>query len=287
MQGDLDSARFQLATLQKEKEDRMQQKMRNGLSGRVLAVNPAWNFVVLSLGDKNGVVNNAELLVKRGTQYIGKVRVTSVEPSTSIADIVANSVPQGTAISPGDDVIYQSVGSNSDALNYSRVLRHLGAGDRWLCARRRAARRAQQAGGTLPWNRPQSWEGQGMPGAQFKERHSTFASSMPGRILVIRGGALGDFILTLPAIRLLRENFRDGPLDILGYRHIAVLAEGYYADSTRSIDYGPLAGFFNPQAPLSTGHCATISQDFSRSLVISMIRMASSRAGCDERARRT
>jgi flagellar biosynthesis chaperone FliJ len=110
LQGDLDSARFQLATLHKEKEDRAQQKMRNGLSGRVLAVNPAWNFVVLSLGDKNGVVNNAELLVKRGSQYIGKVRVTSVEPSTSIADIVANSVPQGTAISPGDNVIYQSVG---------------------------------------------------------------------------------------------------------------------------------------------------------------------------------
>jgi flagellar biosynthesis chaperone FliJ len=109
LQGDLDSARFQLATLQKEKEDRMHQKMRNGLSGRVLAVNPAWNFVVLSLGDKNGVVNNAELLVKRGSQYIGKVRVTSVEPSTSIADIVANSVPQGTTISPGDNVIYQSV----------------------------------------------------------------------------------------------------------------------------------------------------------------------------------
>jgi flagellar biosynthesis chaperone FliJ len=109
LQGDLDSARFQLATLQKEKENRMQQKMRNGLSGRVLAVNPAWNFVVLSLGDKNGVVNNAELLVKRGSQYIGKVRVTSVEPSTSIADIVANSVPQGAAISPGDNVIFQSV----------------------------------------------------------------------------------------------------------------------------------------------------------------------------------
>ena len=109
MQGDLDSTRAQLATFQREKEDRMRQKMRNGLEGRVLAVNPAWNFVVLSLGDKNGVVNNAELLVKRGTQFIGKVRVTSVEPSTSIADIVANSVPQGTTISPGDDVIYQSV----------------------------------------------------------------------------------------------------------------------------------------------------------------------------------
>jgi ADP-heptose:LPS heptosyltransferase len=79
---------------------------------------------------------------------------------------------------------------------------------------------------------------------------------MPGRILVIRGGALGDFILTLPAIRLLRENFPDCALDILGYRHIAILAEGrYYADATRSIDYGPLAGFFHPSAALDHALC--------------------------------
>jgi heptosyltransferase III len=78
---------------------------------------------------------------------------------------------------------------------------------------------------------------------------------MPGRILVIRGGALGDFILTLPAIRLLRDNFRDCALHILGYRHIAILAEGYYADSIRSIDYGPLAGFFNPSASLDPELC--------------------------------
>ncbi|HEY5954607.1 MAG TPA: glycosyltransferase family 9 protein [Terrimicrobiaceae bacterium] len=80
---------------------------------------------------------------------------------------------------------------------------------------------------------------------------------MPGRILGIRGGALGDFILTLPAMRLLRENFKNCALDILGYRHIAVLAEGrYYADSTRSIEYGPLAGFFNPKASLDPDLCA-------------------------------
>jgi myosin heavy subunit len=109
LQSELDSSRSQLSVLAKEKQDRLHQRMRNGLEGRILAVNPAWNFVVLSLGDKNGVVSNAELLVKRGTQLIGKVRVTSVEPSTSIADIVANSVPQGAAISPGDNVIYQSV----------------------------------------------------------------------------------------------------------------------------------------------------------------------------------
>lgn len=78
---------------------------------------------------------------------------------------------------------------------------------------------------------------------------------MPGRILVIRGGALGDFILTLPAIRLLRDNFRNCALHILGYRHIAILAEGYYADSIRSIDYGPLAGLFNPRASLDQELC--------------------------------
>lgn len=74
---------------------------------------------------------------------------------------------------------------------------------------------------------------------------------MAGRILVIRGGAIGDFILTLPAIRLLRENFPGCHLEILGYRHIACLADGrFYANSVRSIEYGPLAGFFNPRADL-------------------------------------
>ncbi len=99
--------RDKLNVLETEKQQRVMGLMKKGMEGRVLAVNPAWNFVVLDLGDKNGVVNNAELLVKRGTQFVGKVRVTSVEPSTSIADIVANSVPQGISIRPDDSVIYQ------------------------------------------------------------------------------------------------------------------------------------------------------------------------------------
>lgn len=74
---------------------------------------------------------------------------------------------------------------------------------------------------------------------------------MAGKILVIRGGALGDFILTLPAIRLLREAFPDARLEILGYPHIAAVAEGrFYADAIRSIEYGPMAGFFHPRAAL-------------------------------------
>lgn len=74
---------------------------------------------------------------------------------------------------------------------------------------------------------------------------------MKPRILVIRGGAIGDFILTLPAIKLLRENFPDAHLEILGYRHIVAVAEGrFYAKSARSIEYGPMAGFFVPNSVL-------------------------------------
>ncbi|MEO7166174.1 MAG: glycosyltransferase family 9 protein [Spartobacteria bacterium] len=72
------------------------------------------------------------------------------------------------------------------------------------------------------------------------------------RILVIRGGALGDFILTLPAIRLLREAFPAAHLEILGYKHIVALAEmSGYADATRSIEYAALARFFSRDADLA------------------------------------
>lgn len=75
---------------------------------------------------------------------------------------------------------------------------------------------------------------------------------MKPRILVIRGGAIGDFLLTLPAIGLLRENFPAAHLEILGYEHIIALAEGRrYADAVRSIEYGPMAGFFIPRSELA------------------------------------
>lgn len=75
---------------------------------------------------------------------------------------------------------------------------------------------------------------------------------MKPRILVIRGGAIGDFILTLPAIKLLREAFPQAHLEILGYQHIIALAEGrFYADSIRSIEYGAMAGFFVPRSELA------------------------------------
>jgi heptosyltransferase-2 len=72
------------------------------------------------------------------------------------------------------------------------------------------------------------------------------------RILVIRGGAIGDFILTLPALKALRDARPQAHLEILGYKHIAVLAENrFYARAVHSIEYGPLARFFARNSELS------------------------------------
>jgi heptosyltransferase-2 len=70
-------------------------------------------------------------------------------------------------------------------------------------------------------------------------------SHVLGKILVIRGGAIGDFILTLPVLSALRNQFPDARLEVLGYPHIAQLAlEGRLADAVKSIEARALAGFF-------------------------------------------
>jgi nitrogen fixation protein FixH len=77
-----------------------------GLRGTVLAVNQAYNFVVLNLGNRQGVEPNSEMLVLRGGTLIGRIRVSSVEPATAIGDIITSSLPRGVQVQPGDIVIY-------------------------------------------------------------------------------------------------------------------------------------------------------------------------------------
>jgi heptosyltransferase-3 len=75
---------------------------------------------------------------------------------------------------------------------------------------------------------------------------------MKGRILVIRGGAIGDFILTLPALAALRQQFPDAHLEVLGYPHIAQLAlAGGLVNRVQPIEARALAGFFARNGELS------------------------------------
>lgn len=68
---------------------------------------------------------------------------------------------------------------------------------------------------------------------------------MRGKILVIRGGAIGDFILTLPALAALRQQFPAAHLEVLGYPHIVQLAEaGGLVNRVQAIEARGLASFF-------------------------------------------
>ncbi len=73
-----------------------------------------------------------------------------------------------------------------------------------------------------------------------------------GSILVIRGGAIGDFILTLPVLTALRRAFTGTRLALLGYPHVAGLAlAGGLVDEVRPIEARSLATFFCDQGTLA------------------------------------
>ena len=97
--------------LEDEKKRRSVARGKVGVRGTVLAVNQAYNFVVLNLGGRNGVEPHSEMLVVRDGTFIGKIRISSVEPATAIGDIITSTLARGVQVQPGDIVIY--AGTNS------------------------------------------------------------------------------------------------------------------------------------------------------------------------------
>jgi chromosome segregation ATPase len=97
--------------LETERKHRPAPANNPGIRGTVLAVNQAYNFVVLSLGARQGVEANTEMLVLRGGSFIGKIRISSVEPATAIGDIISSTLARGVQVQPGDTVVY--AGNNS------------------------------------------------------------------------------------------------------------------------------------------------------------------------------
>ena len=92
---------------QKKVVDRYQKNiMIKGTRGHVLAVNAGWGFCVLSIGDRQGAAANKIMIVARGGQAIGKVKIINVESSQSVADIIPKSFTRGSYVEPGDDVIF-------------------------------------------------------------------------------------------------------------------------------------------------------------------------------------
>ncbi len=79
-------------------------KLRPDLRGKILAVDPKWSFVVLDVGEEQGIINGGELLVSREGKLVSKVIVRSVDKGRSIANVVPGwnfgSVLEGDQVSP-------------------------------------------------------------------------------------------------------------------------------------------------------------------------------------------
>jgi hypothetical protein len=63
-------------------------KLRADLRGKILVVDPKWDFVVLNIGQDQGVLSDGELLVSREGKLVAKVIVRSVEKDRCIANIM-------------------------------------------------------------------------------------------------------------------------------------------------------------------------------------------------------
>ena len=78
----------QVTKFQAEDELRRKGVSPPGITGKIVAYNSQWNFVVLDVGKNQGLVENSELTVMRNDQPIGKVKVASVDQTTAVADVV-------------------------------------------------------------------------------------------------------------------------------------------------------------------------------------------------------
>jgi uncharacterized membrane-anchored protein YhcB (DUF1043 family) len=78
--------------------------LRADLKGKIIAVDPKWDFVVLNIGGDQGVLEDGELLVSRDGKLVAKVIVRSVEKDRSIANLMPGwqlgDVIEGDVVTP-------------------------------------------------------------------------------------------------------------------------------------------------------------------------------------------
>jgi hypothetical protein len=78
--------------------------LRADLKGKIVVVDPKWDFVVLDIGDDQGVKQDSELLVSRDGKLVAKVVVRSLEKDRCIANVIPGwklgEVIEGDEVSP-------------------------------------------------------------------------------------------------------------------------------------------------------------------------------------------
>lgn len=71
------------------------------------------------------------------------------------------------------------------------------------------------------------------------------------RILVVHQGAIGDFVLSLPALQTIKNSFPGRATEMLGYPGILSLVSADIADTIRSVDWAPASTLYGDSADVS------------------------------------
>ena len=58
------------------------------LKGKVIVTDPKWNFVIVDVGQDQGVLEQGELLINRNGKLVAKVKVRSVQKDRSVANVM-------------------------------------------------------------------------------------------------------------------------------------------------------------------------------------------------------
>ncbi len=120
----VDEQKGQIATLEKEKKVLLEEKQRledalapflppplpsrdlaKHLRGNVMIVDPQWNFVILDIGKEHGLQKNTVMLVHRGEEMVGRIRISDVRDHLSVGDVERDWLRQ--PVQPGDRVFIQ------------------------------------------------------------------------------------------------------------------------------------------------------------------------------------
>ncbi|MDD5644604.1 MAG: hypothetical protein PHO00_04060 [bacterium] len=72
------------------------------ISGRIIAVNNAYNFVIVNVGSSEGLNRGDELIISRDKTLIGKVRIEKIKDNMAVANIMPEWLQK--PIKEGDDV---------------------------------------------------------------------------------------------------------------------------------------------------------------------------------------
>jgi uncharacterized membrane protein YgaE (UPF0421/DUF939 family) len=75
-----------------------------GLKGKIVVVDPKYDFVILNIGEDKGVVPKGIMMVSRDGRLIGKVQIVTVTATQSVANIMP--AWRRADVMEGDEVLY-------------------------------------------------------------------------------------------------------------------------------------------------------------------------------------